>query len=511
MLHLLKNLIHTKLVATSILGIALPLMLTGICQASPANEKPITVIITSYNNASWYKQNLHSVFTQNYQNYKVIYIDDASTDNTGQLVEQYIKEQKQEERVTLIKNKRNMSQMANHYKAVHMCDDNDIIVHLDGDDFLANGQVLETVNDAYADPNVWITFGRYKEWPLEIEQPPFDPVLLTQVIEANSFRTIAKAFFPFSHLRTFYAWLFKHIKLQDLIYSNSFDLMSPAPDVAFMLPMLEMAGPHCKNITDITYIYNRKNPLSQYNLNLDKVTALTKAITQWPKYKPLDNPDTQISKRYSASKADIIVLIKDCDAMHIVCAIKKAFSNIGKVFIIGDRSAGLALKNNSDTIRKLGLAVTYHWCSFDDNRLKNVLLRVLATAADHVVLALNTIAIQPTTEQPAKQSIDTTYCIQQLEKTFAYAVCLNAQTPDKNNNHITDTIIARQLESATQANNPAMAAIRLYRNKDIKHYLENISFMDYHQVNCLWSEQKKEARTVELLLLKDNYNAKNTI
>jgi glycosyltransferase involved in cell wall biosynthesis len=41
-----------------------------------------------------YKRNLDSILQQNYTNYKVYYIDDYSTDKTGEFVEKYIKERK---------------------------------------------------------------------------------------------------------------------------------------------------------------------------------------------------------------------------------------------------------------------------------------------------------------------------------------------------------------------------------------------------------------------------------
>ena len=38
------------------------------------SEKPLAIVVTSYNNAKWYKVNLDSIYKQNYSNYKVISI-----------------------------------------------------------------------------------------------------------------------------------------------------------------------------------------------------------------------------------------------------------------------------------------------------------------------------------------------------------------------------------------------------------------------------------------------------
>jgi hypothetical protein len=55
--------------------------------AEPMVENPLVVIIPSYKNAKYYKQNLDSVFNQNYTNYRVIYVADGDllpeSDKTG--------------------------------------------------------------------------------------------------------------------------------------------------------------------------------------------------------------------------------------------------------------------------------------------------------------------------------------------------------------------------------------------------------------------------------------------
>ncbi len=65
------------------------------------------VIVTSYNNvkSQLYLRNLDSIFMQNYQNYHVVYIDDASPDRTGEFVKQYLEEKKiPEKKIQVIRN-----------------------------------------------------------------------------------------------------------------------------------------------------------------------------------------------------------------------------------------------------------------------------------------------------------------------------------------------------------------------------------------------------------------------
>ena len=69
-----------------------------------AEEKPIVVIIPSYNNQQWYKHNLDSLFCQVYNNYRVIYINDCSSDSTGKLVHDYIQQSGMSDRCVFIDN-----------------------------------------------------------------------------------------------------------------------------------------------------------------------------------------------------------------------------------------------------------------------------------------------------------------------------------------------------------------------------------------------------------------------
>ena len=67
-----------------------------------------------------------------------------------------------------------------------------------------------------------------------------------------------------SALRTYYAWLFKKIKKEDLLYNEKF--FQTSGDVAEMLPMLEKARNHIQFVKEILYIYNTENPLNDFKL-----------------------------------------------------------------------------------------------------------------------------------------------------------------------------------------------------------------------------------------------------
>ena len=93
-------------------------------------DSNITVMIPTYNAGAFLTQAVDSVFKQTYRKWKLIIVDDASTDNSIELLSDYLKDP----RVTLIKNTENMGQSKSQNKAVALVD-TPYVVQLDADDW----------------------------------------------------------------------------------------------------------------------------------------------------------------------------------------------------------------------------------------------------------------------------------------------------------------------------------------------------------------------------------------
>ena len=52
-------------------------------------EHFISIMMPTYNNAKYIKQAIESIYAQNYDNIEIIVVDDGSTDNTKEIVQQY--------------------------------------------------------------------------------------------------------------------------------------------------------------------------------------------------------------------------------------------------------------------------------------------------------------------------------------------------------------------------------------------------------------------------------------
>jgi glycosyltransferase involved in cell wall biosynthesis len=246
-------------------------------------EKPMVVLTTSYNNQEWAYKNLDSIFAQDYSNYRVIYIDDASQDGTADVVEEFVKSHPKKLNFLLIRNLERKGALYNIYHAIHdHCEEDEIVVSLDGDDWFYENKVLKKVNVAYSlGREVWLTHGTMIEYPSNTVG--WSLPIPRRITLKNLFRTYRCP----SHLRTFYAWLFKKINLEDLQYNGQF--FSMTWDQAIMFPMIEMAGERHIFIPSLTYAYNMRNPINDYKVDPQLQRDLEAFIRSKPPYARLEH------------------------------------------------------------------------------------------------------------------------------------------------------------------------------------------------------------------------------
>lgn len=259
-------------------------ILTSIVAASLyAEDKTFVIVCASFNNQNVIVKNLRSIFLQKYSKWRLIYINDNSTDATLDIFNDVVAKSRLSSKITLINNTTRRGHLYNQYHAIHSCKDDEIIVIVDGDDWLAHDGVLSYLNDVYKDPNVWLTYGQFLYY--KKERKGICKPVAEDIITKNSYRRDCP--WIFSHIRTFYAGLFKAIDKKDLMFEGSFWPM--CADVATMLPMLEMTGGRFKYIPDILYIYNDTNPLNIFNNRKEQQRILEAKIRSLPVYSSLSS------------------------------------------------------------------------------------------------------------------------------------------------------------------------------------------------------------------------------
>lgn len=242
----------------------------------------MNIVIPSYNNEKWCKKNIESTLNQDYDNFHIYFIDDCSSDKTFEIVKETVEKSGLKNKCSLVKNGKNYGALHNFYHVIHNCDDQSIIVQLDGDDWLADKDVLNNLNKIYNSKDIWLTYGQFRLYP--DNSIGWCKPLSNKIIKNNAIR---KSPWVTSHLRTFKAKLFKAIKLEDLLYKGAFYTM--APDLAMMFPMIEMAGERIYCFEKVLYIYNNSNPLSEHRIKHQLQKNLATYIRKQKPYKRLSN------------------------------------------------------------------------------------------------------------------------------------------------------------------------------------------------------------------------------
>lgn len=243
--------------------------------------KKFVITIPSYNNARWYEKNVLSAMGQDYpkEHFRVVYVNDKSNDGTGDLVKNLI-DKHGWDNIKLINNEERLGALHNLYNMISDSDDHEVIANLDGDDII-NPNALSKLNSTYQNENVWMTWGSYIDSGPKTRGccKPYE----REVINANSYNLVQ---WRCSHLRSFYAALFKKIKKEDLMYQGKF--FNSAWDLSYMLRMLSLSAGRFAYIHDILYIYNNDNEISDYKVNAQEQAFFDRYIRSQKPYEKLD-------------------------------------------------------------------------------------------------------------------------------------------------------------------------------------------------------------------------------
>jgi glycosyltransferase involved in cell wall biosynthesis len=123
------------------------------------------LIVPGYNNNANFRieSNLNSIFTQNYSNYKVIIINDASTDGSGDIYRRYLEFYGIDPaRYTYIENKVRVTAVENIYIAsTQHCAKDEIVVTIDADDELLGRNALKVFNWAFQTKKLGVVYSNF--------------------------------------------------------------------------------------------------------------------------------------------------------------------------------------------------------------------------------------------------------------------------------------------------------------------------------------------------------------
>lgn len=248
----------------------------------PELYKSISVVVPVYNAENYISKCLKSIAAQDYNNYKVYVIDDASTDNTYRIALDTINSFSEniKRKFILTRNEKNVGALANQIKVIDGCGDG-IIMLIDGDDWLANDPtIFNYYSQLYLD-GAQFTYGSM--WSEADQIPLIAQEYPPEVKREKSYRKYKFNWnMPYTHLRTFdanmavsYLWEEGYFAFKD----TDGEFLRAGGDTALFYEMIEQADPdRVVAVPHVMYHYNDAHPLNDYKINGDEQTRTANKV-----------------------------------------------------------------------------------------------------------------------------------------------------------------------------------------------------------------------------------------
>lgn len=235
-------------------------------------------VVASFNNEHNVKYNIGSIINQDYDNWRIIYVNDASTDKTEAILFDIIDEYNIQDKITYIKNETNMHQAYSKYQAYQILENDEICIILDGDDWLSSSNVLSIIVNTYNTHDCLMTYSKMLSIINNTSQIDYYGLYPYQVKYAGDYRASKKWYF--SHLRTGLSKLFKNIPKDYLIMEGEW--LDRATDIAELLCIAEMAQERVYFINEVLCVYNYNNSKKyKSSYNNDKNSNKRKTILNY--------------------------------------------------------------------------------------------------------------------------------------------------------------------------------------------------------------------------------------
>lgn len=228
-------------------------------------EQKIVVITPFYNAIEYIRKCVESVLAQDYDNWEMFLIDDASTDGN----EFVLYEMNLPNNVHMIRNNHRWGAVRNQIQHINNAHPNDIIMLLDGDDALANDpHIFDKYNNMFHEGT---EFAYGSCWSMADNIPLIAQEYPPEVKELRDYRNYSFNWrMPYTHLRVFrakYAHEVPHSEFKDA----EGHWLKAGGDNAVFYNIIEKVDPdRISVVSDIVYLYNDKNPINDYKVNAEE-------------------------------------------------------------------------------------------------------------------------------------------------------------------------------------------------------------------------------------------------
>ncbi len=234
-------------------------------------ENRIIIISPFYNSGKYLENCIRSVASQDYDNYLHFFINDMSNDNSLKIIEDTVLSLSENLRNKFftVNNSTKKYALRNQVETINNFsqNSNDIIILLDGDDWLINDpDIFNCINNQYIN-GAEMTYGSCHSLVdnIDLISQPYPE----KVHQDKSYRShLFNWGLPYTHLRTFKKEVFDRISIENFLDENN-EFYKAGSDNALFYALLENCNNYhnIKCIQRVLYIYNDTNPLNDYKIN----------------------------------------------------------------------------------------------------------------------------------------------------------------------------------------------------------------------------------------------------
>ena len=232
-------------------------------------ETQFVFLIPAYNCKDEISQTLFSIFAQSYKNWRVILIDDVSTDKTTEVAIELVESIGCREKFIFIRREEKYGEVRNTVEEIEWIDDDEVVIRLDAGDWLTENDCLYMLDEIYKnhDPAVCWTGQRWAYTNYGISKP----------MNLQSNQTVYEHPWVSSHLKTFRAKSLKKVNKQNF-FDDDGNWIMIACDQAVFLPIMHLAVKENKPLVFLPIV------CYHYNIDLEKPDLFTEDRSVRQKY-----------------------------------------------------------------------------------------------------------------------------------------------------------------------------------------------------------------------------------
>lgn len=262
------------------------------------------IVVPVRNAEAWITRCLRSIRSQTVRDFRCIVLDDVSEDRTLERARAAVAGDPRFVVGAAPSRRYALQNIAAGIRAIAH-DPTDVIVHVDGDDWLRHRRVLAVLARVYADDGIWVTYGSHQRWKGSLRDRlglrhkrgiahPYPP----EVLDGGGVRAHP---WSASHLRTFRRFLWDAIRPEDLLDEDG-GWFRTVSDLVTMFPALEMAGSaHARYLHEMLYVYNTSNPSNDHRMVPDDQQRADRLVRSRPAYPRLASAPVPLAR---APRAD---------------------------------------------------------------------------------------------------------------------------------------------------------------------------------------------------------------